>query len=85
MFRLKISLSIGIKEIMVTCPMPKVYQIKKKTFHPFSGTPFSASGKRMKIVHCTDEKRSPPSLAHVAEHQLEAIAQSMHVGVWVLL
>ena len=38
------------------------------------------------MVHCTDEDHSSPAaLAHVAEHQLKAVAQSVHVRVGVLL
>jgi hypothetical protein len=42
--------------------------------------------REITIVHCTGEiHSSPAALAHVLEHQLEAVAQSIHIGVRVLL
>lgn len=44
--------------------------------------------KKEKIVHYTEEmkkKRRSSPLAHIAEHQLETVAQGVHIGVGVLL
>ena len=37
------------------------------------------------MVHCTRKIILPALRLHVGEHQLEAIAQGLYVGVWVLL